>query len=504
MTGDGDGTPSARPLPPPSVSLSYRNLPPASLAWLREALSAWQAHHVRYFGGEAWASAAAAGPLSSGSLDLLLQLAPQQQQQEQQQQARLLPVFADVPLSAARGGGGEAEGGGEEPLHRPATLRPSPAASRLASRRFNEGYERAVGAVPRFDRVAAAAAAPASRSAACFNCSSPAHALRGCPHARDHAAIGAARSAFAERQAAGAAAAAAGGGGTAAAPRYFDEPAGGEAAAAAAAQASFAAPGKLSEETRTALGIGPNDPSPWIRRMRQLGYPQAWIKKRAKSSSETDGGGGAKRTKRQKKEAPLELPPELKAITRERTAEAEEEEEEEGEEEEGEEEEGGDDDGAGEEELGRLVQFEGFDAGGSDDDDDRRGYYRGAGVSEGAEGRQRRSTFASAAAAAAVAHLAAAKRRRNGGEENTKRPRSDGGGDGGGETAARREAGDFGYSDLGDHRDPARVVAAANGDGDEEGAGEIEDGELGGAREEKQEHGGGVGGGVGGGGQGGD
>ena len=503
MTGDGVGTPSARPLPPPppppSVSLSYRNLPPASLAWLREALSAWQAHHVRYFGGEAGASAAAAGPLSSGSLDLLLQLAPQQQQQEQQQQqARLLPVFADVPLSAARGGG-EAEGGGLESLRRPATLRPSPAASRLASRRFNEGYERAVGAVPRFDRVAAAAAAPASRSAACFNCSSPAHALRDCPHARDHAAIGAARSAFAERQAAGAAAAA-GGGGTAAAPRYFDEPAGGEAAAAAAAQATFAAPGKLSEETRTALRIGPNDPPPWIRRMRQLGYPQAWIKKSAKSSSETDGGGGAKRTKRQKKEAPLELPPELKAITRERTAEAEEEEEEEGEEEEGEEEEGGDDDGAGEEELGRLVQFEGFDAGWSDDDDDRRGYYRGAGISEGAEGRQRRSKFAAAVAAAAVAHLAAAQRRRSGGEENRKRPRSDGGGDGGGETAARREAGDFGYSDLGDHRDPARVVAAANGDGDEEGVGEIEDGELGGAREEKQDYGGVVGGG----GQGGD
>ena len=503
MTGDGVGTPSARPLPPPppppSVSLSYRNLSPASLAWLGEALSAWQAHHVRYFGGEAGASAAAAGPLSSGSLDLLLQLAPQQQQQEQQQQqARLLPVFADVPLSAARGGG-EAEGGGLESLRRPATLRPSPAASRLASRRFNEGYERAVGAVPRFDRVAAAAAAPASRSAACFNCSSPAHALRDCPHARDHAAIGAARSAFAERQAAGAAAAA-GGGGTAAAPRYFDEPAGGEAAAAAAAQATFAAPGKLSEETRTALRIGPNDPPPWIRRMRQLGYPQAWIKKSAKSSSETDGGGGAKRTKRQKKEAPLELPPELKAITRERTAEAEEEEEEEGEEEEGEEEEGGDDDGAGEEELGRLVQFEGFDAGWSDDDDDRRGYYRGAGISEGAEGRQRRSKFAAAAAAAAVAHLAAAHRRRSGGEENRKRPRSDGGGDGGGETAARREAGDFGYSDLGDHRDPARVVAAANGDGDEEGVGEIEDGELGGAREEKQDYGGVVGGG----GQGGD
>jgi hypothetical protein len=503
MTGDGVGTPSARPLPPPppppSVSLSYRNLSPASLAWLGEALSAWQAHHVRYFGGEAGASAAAAGPLSSGSLELLLQLAPQQQQQEQQQQqARLLPVFADVPLSAARGGG-EAEGGGLESLRRPATLRPSPAASRLASRRFNEGYERAVGAVPRFDRVAAAAAAPASRSAACFNCSSPAHALRDCPHARDHAAIGAARSAFAERQAAGAAAAA-GGGGTAAAPRYFDEPAGGEAAAAAAAQATFAAPGKLSEETRTALRIGPNDPPPWIWRMRQLGYPQAWIKKRAKSSSETDGGGGAKRTKRQKKEAPLELPPELKAITRERTAEAEEEEEEEGEEEEGEEEEGGDDDGAGEEELGRLVQFEGFDAGWSDDDDDRRGYFRGAGISEGAEGRQRRSKFAAAAAAAAVAHLAAAQRRRSGGEENRKRPRSDGGGDGGGETAARREAGDFGYSDLGDHRDPARVVAAANGDGDEEGVGEIEDGELGGAREEKQDYGGVVGGG----GQGGD
>jgi len=503
MTGDGVGTPSARPLPPPppppSVSLSYRNLSPASLAWLGEALSAWQAHHVRYFGGEAGASAAAAGPLSSGSLELLLHLAPQQQQQEQQQQqARLLPVFADVPLSAARGGG-EAEGGGLESLRRPATLRPSPAASRLASRRFNEGYERAVGAVPRFDRVAAAAAAPASRSAACFNCSSPAHALRDCPHARDHAAIGAARSAFAERQAAGAAAAA-GGGGTAAAPRYFDEPAGGEAAAAAAAQATFAAPGKLSEETRTALRIGPNDPPPWIRRMRQLGYPQAWIKKSAKSSSETDGGGGAKRTKRQKKEAPLELPPELKAITRERTAEAEEEEEEEGEEEEGEEEEGGDDDGAGEEELGRLVQFEGFDAGWSDDDDDRRGYYRGAGISEGAEGRQRRSKFAAAAAAAAVAHLAAAHRRRSGGEENRKRPRSDGGGDGGGETAARREAGDFGYSDLGDHRDPARVVAAANGDGDEEGVGEIEDGELGGAREEKQDYGGVVGGG----GQGGD
>ena len=164
--GDGDGGTRARPAPPrppplPSVSLTYRDLPPASLAWLREALSAWQAHHLRYFGGggEAGAGAGAAGsaasagaPLSSGSLELLL---PHLGAPRQQQRQATLPVFADVPVPAARGVDDEAEEA-KGRLH-PATLRPSPAASRLASRRFNEEYERAAGVVPRFDRVVVAA-----------------------------------------------------------------------------------------------------------------------------------------------------------------------------------------------------------------------------------------------------------------------------------------------------------------------------------------------------------
>ena len=141
--GDGDGGTRARPAPPrppplPSVSLTYRDLPPASLAWLREALSAWQAHHLRYFGGggEAGAGAGAAGsaasagaPLSSGSLELLL---PHLGAPRQQQRQATLPVFADVPVPAARGVDDEAEEA-KGRLH-PATLRPSPAASRLASR----------------------------------------------------------------------------------------------------------------------------------------------------------------------------------------------------------------------------------------------------------------------------------------------------------------------------------------------------------------------------------
>ncbi|KAK9795487.1 hypothetical protein WJX73_004400, partial [Symbiochloris irregularis] len=36
-------------------------------------------------------------------------------------------------------------------------------------------------------------------------------------------------------------------------------------------------PGKLSSELRTALGLGPLDPPPWIHRMRQLGYPPGYV-----------------------------------------------------------------------------------------------------------------------------------------------------------------------------------------------------------------------------------
>ena len=35
-------------------------------------------------------------------------------------------------------------------------------------------------------------------------------------------------------------------------------------------------PGKLSEELRAAMGIGPLDPPPWLPRMRALGYPPGY------------------------------------------------------------------------------------------------------------------------------------------------------------------------------------------------------------------------------------
>ena len=57
--------------------------------------------------------------------------------------------------------------------------------------------------------------------------------------------------------------------------RYF------AAAARSADQQEFQGlrPGKLSSELRTALGLGPLDPPPWLPRMRQLGYPPGYTSK---------------------------------------------------------------------------------------------------------------------------------------------------------------------------------------------------------------------------------
>ena len=58
--------------------------------------------------------------------------------------------------------------------------------------------------------------------------------------------------------------------------RYFDAP---EAAHA---------PGVLSAELRALLGIGPADPPPYLRRMRELGYPPGYMG--VPPSSAADGG----------------------------------------------------------------------------------------------------------------------------------------------------------------------------------------------------------------------
>ena len=58
--------------------------------------------------------------------------------------------------------------------------------------------------------------------------------------------------------------------------RYFDAP--------EAAQA----PGVLSAELRALLGIGPADPPPYLRRMRELGYPPGYVG--VPPSSTADGG----------------------------------------------------------------------------------------------------------------------------------------------------------------------------------------------------------------------
>ncbi len=52
--------------------------------------------------------------------------------------------------------------------------------------------------------------------------------------------------------------------------RYFLQTAAGDA------EVSDLEPGVLSQELQAALGLDPEDPPPWLHRMRQMGYPPGY------------------------------------------------------------------------------------------------------------------------------------------------------------------------------------------------------------------------------------
>lgn len=132
-----------------------------------------------------------------------------------------------------------------------------------------------------------AAKRPRLSGVRCFNCGSYAHSLRHCWREYDAEAVEEARRGFLK-------------GGSSGSQRYFEEGAmplarvnenllaGGDGPSrpeAAAQEFADLVPGKLSEAIRTALGIGPHDPPPWLQTMRELGIPPAYARPMSASTS---------------------------------------------------------------------------------------------------------------------------------------------------------------------------------------------------------------------------
>ncbi|KAF0888701.1 hypothetical protein E2562_016497, partial [Oryza meyeriana var. granulata] len=94
----------------------------------------------------------------------------------------------------------------------------------------------------------------------CFNCGSYSHALKECPKPRDNAAINNARKQHnLKRNQSNV---------NRGQNRYYQKTPG---------KFDDLRPGVLGPETRECLGIGENDPPPWLHRMRELGYPPGYL-----------------------------------------------------------------------------------------------------------------------------------------------------------------------------------------------------------------------------------
>ncbi|CAL5021417.1 unnamed protein product [Urochloa decumbens] len=94
----------------------------------------------------------------------------------------------------------------------------------------------------------------------CFNCGSYSHAMRDCPKPRDNVAISNARKQHnLKRNQSNA---------NRVQNRYYQKTPG---------KFDDLKAGVLGPETRECLGIGENDPPPWLHRMRELGYPPGYL-----------------------------------------------------------------------------------------------------------------------------------------------------------------------------------------------------------------------------------
>ncbi|XP_047314806.1 zinc finger CCHC domain-containing protein 8-like [Impatiens glandulifera] len=98
-------------------------------------------------------------------------------------------------------------------------------------------------------------------SSRCFNCSSYGHSLKDCPKPRNNSAVNNARKQHLVKRNANAS--------SRSASRYYQNSTGGKY--------DGLRPGDLSAETRKLLGLGELDPPPWLRRMRELGYPPGYL-----------------------------------------------------------------------------------------------------------------------------------------------------------------------------------------------------------------------------------
>uniref|UniRef100_A0A0E0A9Y9 CCHC-type domain-containing protein n=1 Tax=Oryza glumipatula TaxID=40148 RepID=A0A0E0A9Y9_9ORYZ len=94
----------------------------------------------------------------------------------------------------------------------------------------------------------------------CFNCGSYSHALKECPKPRDNAAINNARKQHNMKRNQSNV--------NRGQNRYYQKTPG---------KFDDLRPGILGPETRECLGIGENDPPPWLHRMRELGYPPGYL-----------------------------------------------------------------------------------------------------------------------------------------------------------------------------------------------------------------------------------
>ncbi|KAL4419905.1 hypothetical protein ABPG75_007003 [Micractinium tetrahymenae] len=281
--------------PAAAVSVEFRHLPPESRLKLDEALQAWASWHTDRYPEGYVPPEVVSGSLGYTPGTMLLGSGA-----------------ADV---AGADGDAAANGGGafvweDKPE--------APAKGGADTLWFNISYER-VGDVPRYDRGSDAplrhsarkrpasdgllaaegaqgAGRPAKRSRSanrCFNCGSYGHSLRECFKEHNREQVEESRRELAEqREASGAAQ-------RGAARRYYEPhaPASGQKGVRGLEQeeGEFAGlePGRLTDELRAALGIGPLAPPPWLQRMRELGLPPGYMAPVSAAAEEALGRPGS-------------------------------------------------------------------------------------------------------------------------------------------------------------------------------------------------------------------
>lgn len=102
---------------------------------------------------------------------------------------------------------------------------------------------------------------PPAEASRCFNCGSYNHSLKECSKPRDNAAINNARNQHKSKRTPAS--------GPRCPQRYYQNSPGGKY--------EGIKPGMLGSETRQSLGIGELDPPPWLKRMREIGYPPGYL-----------------------------------------------------------------------------------------------------------------------------------------------------------------------------------------------------------------------------------